>query len=101
LSMTTMKSRQETEARSIAEQAAEWLLILEDEQPENREAFAAWLARSPLHVGAFLRASAVDSLLNEFGPTERIAIDTALFKDELPDVVPMERAQTASRRRIW
>jgi ferric-dicitrate binding protein FerR (iron transport regulator) len=63
--MTTMKTRRDTEARSVAEQAAEWLLILEDGRQEDRENFADWLNQSPLHVAAFLRASAVDSLLGE------------------------------------
>src|SRR5262245_58873467 len=63
--MTTMKTRRDMEARSVAEQAAEWLLILEEDQAKDREAFADWLTQSPQHVGAFLRASALDSLLDE------------------------------------
>jgi transmembrane sensor len=73
--MSTMKTRQEAEALSIGEQAAEWLLILETGGAAEREAFAEWISRSPLHVDAFLRASAVDSLLTEADREHSIAIE--------------------------
>ena len=79
--MTTMKVRLDTERRSVAEQAAEWLLILEEGKPDDQEAFATWLTRSPLHVGAFLRASAVDSLGAEVDPERSIEIDLGPFSD--------------------
>jgi transmembrane sensor len=84
--MTTMKTRRDTESRSISEQAAEWLLILEDGRPEDREAFADWMKQSPLHVGAFLRASAVDSLLSEVDRDRSIEIQTGPFTDDSPDI---------------
>jgi transmembrane sensor len=85
--MSMMKTRQEAERRSIAEQAAEWLLILEDAKDEDQEAFAAWLARSPLHVGAFLRASAVDRLGAEIDPERSIEVEMGPFV-EVPEIRP-------------
>lgn len=79
--MATMKTREDTEKRSVAEQAADWLLILEDAGPEEHEAFADWLARSPVHVGAFLRASAVDRLAEGIDPEHDLEIPQGPFSD--------------------
>lgn len=46
----------------IAEQAAAWLVELEEGGAAERAACAAWLEESPLHVEMFLRAGAVDRL---------------------------------------
>jgi transmembrane sensor len=81
-----MHTRRANEARNIAEQAAEWLLILEEDKPEDREAFADWMKQSPLHVAAFLRASAVDSLLGEVDKQREIELDTGPFTDEPPEI---------------
>lgn len=43
----------------IAEEAAQWLIDLEDEATPDMAGFAAWLAASPRHVEEFLLASAV------------------------------------------
>jgi transmembrane sensor len=43
----------------IAEEAAQWLIDLEDEATPNMAGFAAWLGASPRHVEEFLLASAV------------------------------------------
>jgi transmembrane sensor len=84
--MATMNTRRRNEARSIAEQAAEWLLILEEGRAADREAFSDWLNQSPLHVGAFLRASAVDALVGEADRERSIDIDSEPFRDDLPDI---------------
>ena len=42
----------------LTEEVAQLALELgEDSSPENEAKFAAWLARSPLHVEAFLRTT--------------------------------------------
>jgi ferric-dicitrate binding protein FerR (iron transport regulator) len=82
--MTTMKTRMDMESRSIAEQAAEWLLILEEGNLEDQEAFADWLTRSPLHVGAFLRASAVDELGRGVDWQKLIKTDLGPFEEPHP-----------------
>jgi len=93
--MSTMKTRQEIESRSVAEQAAEWLLLLEDPRPEDRESFADWLSRSPLHVSAFLRASAVDSLLDEVDSEGRLELDLSCFGGTT-NIAPMLAGPTPS-----
>ncbi|MEJ0038881.1 MAG: FecR domain-containing protein [Gammaproteobacteria bacterium] len=101
-----MKIRQEAEARSIAEQAAEWLLVLEEGKPEDHEAFTDWLRKSPLHVGAFLRASAIDSLGAEMDRDKQIPVDLGPFT-EAAEVggAPVSRESMASGRgfglRAW
>ena len=109
--MPTMHTRRANEARSIAEQAAEWLLILEEDRPEDREAFADWTRQSPLHVAAFLRASAVDSLLGEVDKQREIALDAGPFADEPPQIgraddsnesdTPPAAAGPRRRNRYW
>jgi transmembrane sensor len=79
--MSTMKKRIDAESRSMAEQAAEWLLILEDDRPEDQAAFADWLVQSPLHVKAFLHASAIDALAAEIDPERSIEIPAGPFSD--------------------
>jgi transmembrane sensor len=93
--MATMKTRRVNEARNIAEQAAEWLLILEDGRAEDREAFADWMKQSPLHVAAFLRASAVDSLLGEIDRERSIPIETGPFVDDVADVARLGDVDSA------
>jgi len=55
--MTKIKNQN---LKFIAEQAVEWLLVLEKDtknQPEQRELFLNWLKMSPLHIEEFLFAS--------------------------------------------
>lgn len=93
--MGNMKSRRDLEARSIAEQAAEWLLILEAATDEDRAQFADWLRQSPSHVEAFLRASAVDSLLSEVDRARSIELDKGPF-EEVADISPEQSEQPPS-----
>jgi len=88
--MASMKSRRDTEARSTAEQAAEWLLIMEDATDADRETFSAWLLESPTHVEAYLRAAAIDSLLTEVDPEKSIELDGGSFDDivDIPSARP-------------
>jgi transmembrane sensor len=96
--MTAMKTRRDVESRTIAEQAAEWLMILEEDRPQDREAFADWLRGSPMHVGAFLRASAVERMVEQVDPERGIEIDTGPFPD-VEDLVTLLRRATDDRLR--
>lgn len=58
--------REDAEQRIAGEQAAHWLYELAEGGPAEREAFVAWLKRSPRHVGEFLLAS---TAWKEFGRT--------------------------------
>jgi transmembrane sensor len=84
--METIRHRRRIELRSVSEQAAEWLLILENADDATRAEFADWLTQSPLHVGAFLRASAVDSLV---GGSDLSGVETG-FTNDASNVVELE-----------
>jgi transmembrane sensor len=87
MSMDTHDTRRQIEARSIGEQAAEWLLALEDAGDRQREAFTAWMLESPLHVEAFLRAASMDTLLNRIDPGKSIPVDRTVVLGG-PDIAP-------------
>lgn len=63
--MTSIDPNTEHDPRPLSEQAAHWWVVLHDESctQADREAFAAWVQRSPLRVEAFLQASIVQSAL--------------------------------------
>jgi len=83
-----MKSyREDHEQHLVSEQAASWLCELADDEPGRREAFVAWLKRSPRHVGEFLTASMVWRDLGRAAP-----IDAS----EIERIVAEARAQEAS-----
>jgi len=90
--VTTMKTRVDVENRSVAEQAAEWRIILESGDAKDQEAFADWLTRSPLHVGAFLRATAIDELGAQIDMDKSIPIDAGPF-EESPDIEPLQETR--------
>lgn len=64
--MTTIDPRTEHDPRPLSEQAAHWWVVLHDESctVADREAFVAWVRRSPVRVEAFLRVSMVQSALH-------------------------------------
>ncbi|WP_175597303.1 FecR family protein [Peristeroidobacter soli] len=65
----TERGRHE-ELLRVAEQAAAWLIELEDGGPRERAAFARWLEESPLHVEMFLRANSVDRMMELMEPAD-------------------------------
>lgn len=73
--MSTMSTRVQREERSVGEQAAEWLLILETGGDEERRRFSEWIAKSPLHVEAFLKASTMDTLLNRVDAGRSVRVE--------------------------
>ena len=76
----TSRSRQD-ELLKVAEQAAAWLMALEEGGDRERAACAAWLEESPLHVEMFLRAGAVDRIVELMSPED---VDT-LSRKRWPD----------------
>ena len=62
---------------AIAQQAAEWLVAHRtgslDE--EGREAFAAWLKTSPVHVDEYLRMAAISGELRNTAQDPRLPVD--------------------------
>lgn len=65
----TDRSRQD-ELLKVAEQAAAWLIELEEGGAAERAACAAWLEESPLHVEMFLRATSVDRMTELMAPED-------------------------------
>jgi hypothetical protein len=58
----------DTDARELAEDAAEWLSVLETGSSEERTVFVAWLKKSPQHVEAALRMMELDAALSVLLP---------------------------------
>ena len=63
--MTSIDTRTEHDPTPLPEQAAHWWVVLHDPSctAADREAFAAWVQRSPVRLEAFLRVSMVESAL--------------------------------------
>jgi transmembrane sensor len=68
---TLRERRRQEELLKVAEQAAEWLIALDEGGVQERAACAAWLEESPLHVEMFLRASAVNQMGDLLDPADR------------------------------
>lgn len=100
------------ELMKVAEQAAAWLIELEEGGPRERAACAAWLEESPLHLEMFLRASAVDRMTELMAPEsvealaqrhladEGAVIALPLCRDSLIRVEDSVPASVPERRRI-
>jgi transmembrane sensor len=70
------------ELLKVAEQAAAWLIELEEGGARERAACAAWLEESPLHVEMFLRASSVDRMMELMAPEDVKALAQRQLGDE-------------------
>ena len=64
-----------SEPPTLAEEAAHWLLELEEPDAGTLSRFAAWLEISPRHVEEFLLASAVWKELEHFDTARRLDIE--------------------------
>ena len=58
----------DADARELAEDAAEWLSVLQTGASEDRTVFVAWLKKSPHHVEATLRMMELDAALSVLLP---------------------------------
>ncbi len=81
--------REQNEMR-IAEEAAEWLGLLERADRQQHEAFAKWVTESRRHVEEFLFASAVERVLDRVDPQHRLDVD-AILQRAAANIVPLER----------
>lgn len=65
--------------KQISEEAAEWLLRLEENPAARHHAeFTAWLARSPRHMDEFLMVEASFRTVQRFYPRERVALEAGM-----------------------
>jgi transmembrane sensor len=71
-------SRDRLDTSTLAEEAAHWLIELEDGGDATLHRFAAWLETSPRHVEEFLLAAAVWNELDRFDRTRRLDIERLL-----------------------
>lgn len=74
--------------RQIAEEAAEWIVAVEEGSlsARDRRALAAWLSRSPDHVGEFFHAATLLQAVGDL-PEDRVAALHALLGEKTGDVV--------------
>ena len=106
---TVRERRHQEELLKVAEQAAEWLVVLDEGAPRDRAAFAAWIEESPLHVEMFLRASAVNQIGELVAPADRAKLlESVLSRAHDSNVValdstppPVPAARVAGFRRHW
>lgn len=80
--------RRRVEKKSVAEQAAEWLMILEEKGEQANPAFADWLRESPTHVQAYLRATTLDTMLKRIDPECSIETPKPAAGAAIPDIFP-------------
>jgi transmembrane sensor len=88
---TPRDKRRQEEITKVAEQAAEWLIALDEGGAAERAAFAEWLEESPLHVEMFLRATAVSRMGELLAPEDRRELAARLTSAAAPpNVIPLE-----------
>lgn len=81
--------------KQISEEAAEWLLRLEENPAARHHAeFTAWLARSPRHMDEFLMVEASFRTVQRFYPRERVALEVEPLRDP-DDVIPFRQNKPA------
>src|SRR5689334_10029992 len=89
-----IRNRRRDELLKVAEQAAGWLIDLEEGGAKERAAFAAWLEESPLHVEMFLRASSVDCLMELLAPEDvKALVQSTSRADDAAMVIAWPKAQ--------
>ena len=76
--------------RQIAEEAAEWAVRIDGGplQPDEREALAAWLKASPVHVDELLYSAAIMAGLCGVDGDRTLSIE-AFLADSAPEVIPL------------
>lgn len=79
----------------LAEEAARWLIELDEPRPEVLEKFAAWLETSPRHVEEFLLASAVWKELDDVDAGRRMEI-RQLVDEARTNVHRLEHSDTTA-----
>jgi len=81
------KTRNREELR-IAEEAAEWLAVLDAANPEQRASFARWITESPLHLREFLLMTSLESELHRLDPKRGLPRE-AILKAVPNNVIPL------------
>lgn len=101
---STRERRNDT--RSIAEQAADWVVELADGGPQEHASFLKWVTESPRHVEEYLLAATVYRSLDGVDASREIDLQQTLSEAAL-NVVALEAnavsapAPPVSRARRW
>ena len=103
-----MTRREQQRRLPVSEQAAEWLVALDDGGLNSNEkaAFLTWLKQSPLHIREFLQLSALHvELAQNAQPETDIAVLVAAAKADVIDLASEQPAESETkppkRRRRW
>lgn len=88
-----MDAKRDRSLDGIADEAAEWVVLLGDPQlaEQDRSAFVAWLKRSPVHLREYLRAEQAWADLGGIDAERRIDIDALLARPDA-NVVELDAA---------
>lgn len=78
------------ETQPLAEEAAHWLIELEEPWPKTLNDFGAWLRASPRHVEEFLLVSAVWKEFEGFDAERRMQIQQLIDEAAAHDVTRLE-----------
>lgn len=90
---TVRDKRRQDELVKVAEQAAEWLIALDEGGSAERAGFAEWIEESPLHVEMFLRAAALDRMGELLDPADRKEMaESVLSGTSHSNVIPLQAA---------
>ena len=102
--MDSTMTRPYNETQPLAEEAAHWLIELEEPGPKTLNDFGAWLRASPRHVEEFLLVSAVWKEFEGFDAERRIQIQQLIEEATrnvtrlAPEAVPPATHATSSQR---
>jgi transmembrane sensor len=94
-----MGSRSNSTDQRIAEEAAQWLIELEEDSGADLTRFAAWLTASPRHVEEFLFASALWNALDTLDEQRRVDVEQ-LVAAARTNVQPLEVAKAPTVIRV-
>ncbi len=91
--MDSGRSKRQEEVLRVAEQAAEWLVQLEDGETAHYPQLAEWLLESPLHTQMFLRAAAIDRHAAALHPKIRDALKQGMTGEADGNIVSLRVEQ--------
>jgi transmembrane sensor len=104
--MAILRTHRSDANQAIAEEAARWVVELEESRPGDLAEFAAWLTASPSHVEEFLVASALWRELDHIDPERRVRVEELIALasrnvQHLEGAVEPRAAHDRTRRTRW
>ena len=83
---------------NFLEEAQRWERVVESGGPEERDAFGAWVKRSPRHLQAYMQHVAVETELRDLDAEHQLNLDALLAQVSSP-VQPPARGRGVHRVR--